>query len=48
MLMMKENDPRCLENYTILDEGENFRVKTIEVAPGKPLNYQSRRRRPKH
>jgi mannose-6-phosphate isomerase-like protein (cupin superfamily) len=35
-------------NYTVLDEGENFKVKRIEVLPEKRLSYQSHRRRAEH
>lgn len=35
-------------SYTILDEGENYKVKRIEVSPGKRLSYQRHSRRSEH
>jgi mannose-6-phosphate isomerase len=35
-------------SYTVLDEGENFKVKRIEVSPGKRLSYQRHSRRSEH
>lgn len=35
-------------SYTILDEGENYKVKRIEVLPGKRLSYQRHARRSEH
>jgi mannose-6-phosphate isomerase-like protein (cupin superfamily) len=35
-------------SFTILDESETFKVKRIEVAPGKRLSYQRHRRRSEH
>jgi len=46
--MMKEFDERPWGNYTVLDEAEDFKVKRIEVLPGKRLSYQSHRRRAEH
>lgn len=34
--------------FTILDEGENFKVKRLEVYPGKRLSYQRHSRRSEH
>ncbi|HWS54165.1 MAG TPA: phosphomannose isomerase type II C-terminal cupin domain [Pyrinomonadaceae bacterium] len=34
--------------YTVLDEGEGFKVKRIEVLPGKRLSYQKHARRAEH
>ena len=34
--------------FTILDEGENYKVKRIEVYPGKRLSYQKHGRRSEH
>ena len=48
MLKMKEYDERPWGNYTVLDEGEDFKVKRIEVLPEKRLSYQSHRRRAEH
>ena len=41
-------DRRPWGNYTILDEGDDFKVKRIEVLPNKRLSYQSHRRRAEH
>jgi len=35
-------------SFTILDEGENFKVKRIEVTPGKRLSYQRHSHRDEH
>ena len=35
-------------NFTILDEFENFKVKRIEVLPGKRLSYQRHQKRAEH
>ncbi|HMJ08456.1 MAG TPA: phosphomannose isomerase type II C-terminal cupin domain [Pyrinomonadaceae bacterium] len=35
-------------SFTILDDRENFKVKRIEVLPGKRLSYQSHERRAEH
>lgn len=35
-------------SYTVLDEAANFKVKRIEVLPGKRLSYQSHRFRAEH
>jgi mannose-6-phosphate isomerase len=35
-------------SFTILDEGENYKVKRIEVIPGKRLSYQRHARRAEH
>ena len=34
--------------YTVLTEGEDFKVKTIEVRPGQRLSYQRHARRSEH
>ena len=34
--------------FTVLDEGENYKVKRIEVYPGKRLSYQKHGRRSEH
>ena len=34
--------------FTVLDEGENFKVKRIEVLPGKRLSYQKHAQRAEH
>lgn len=35
-------------NFTILDEGSGYKVKRIEVLPGKRLSYQKHARRSEH
>jgi mannose-6-phosphate isomerase len=35
-------------NFTILDEGNGYKVKRIEVFPGKRLSYQKHSRRAEH
>lgn len=46
--MINEYDQRPWGNYTVLDEGEGFKVKRIEVLPQKRLSYQSHKRRAEH
>ena len=41
-------DRRPWGSYTVLDEGENFKVKRIEVLPGKRLSYQKHLHRAEH
>ncbi len=41
-------DQRPWGNYTILDESDYFKVKRIEVLPGKRLSYQKHARRSEH
>jgi mannose-6-phosphate isomerase len=41
-------DQRPWGSYRILDEGENYKVKRIEVLPGKRLSYQRHARRAEH
>ena len=41
-------DERPWGNFTVLDEGEGFKVKRIEVLPGKRLSYQQHSRRAEH
>ena len=41
-------DERPWGNFTVLDEGENFKVKRIEVLAGKRLSYQKHARRGEH
>ena len=45
---MNEFDQRPWGNYTVLDEGETFKVKRIEVLPEKRLSYQRHTRRAEH
>ncbi len=46
--MKNEFDQRPWGNYTVLDEGEDFKVKRIEVLPNKRLSYQKHARRSEH
>lgn len=41
-------DQRPWGSYTILDEGDDFKVKRIEVLPEKRLSYQKHARRSEH
>ena len=47
-----ENNPRFDRRpwgtFTVLDEGEGFKVKRIEVLPGKRLSYQKHSQRAEH
>jgi hypothetical protein len=43
-----EYDRRPWGSYTVLDEGEGFKVKRIEVLPGKRLSYQKHLHRAEH
>ena len=43
-----EHDERPWGSYTVLDEGEDWKVKRIEVRPGKRLSYQTHARRCEH
>ena len=45
---MREFDRRPWGNYTVLEEGRNFKVKRIEVLPGKRLSYQKHSQRAEH
>ena len=44
----REFDKRPWGTYTVLDEGPHFKVKRIEVLPGKRLSYQKHSRRAEH
>jgi mannose-6-phosphate isomerase len=44
----REYDERPWGNYTVLDEGEGFKAKRIEVLPGKRLSYQKHSKRAEH
>lgn len=44
----REFDRRPWGTYTVLDEGARFKVKRIEVLPGKRLSYQKHSRRAEH
>ena len=41
-------DKRPWGTFTVLDEGDNFKVKRIEVLPGKRLSYQKHAQRAEH
>jgi mannose-6-phosphate isomerase len=41
-------DHRPWGTFTVLDEGENYKVKRIEVLPGKRLSYQKHAQRAEH
>ena len=41
-------DRRPWGTFTVLDEGDNFKVKRIEVLPGKRLSYQKHTQRAEH
>ncbi len=41
-------DHRPWGSFTILDEGDGYKVKRIEVLPGKRLSYQRHSRRSEH
>ncbi len=43
-----EFDERPWGNYTVLDEGTDFKVKRIEVLPEKRLSYQKHAHRAEH
>ncbi|MFN6964941.1 MAG: phosphomannose isomerase type II C-terminal cupin domain [Pyrinomonadaceae bacterium] len=42
------SEERPWGTFTVLDEGKNYKVKRIEVFPGKRLSYQRHRRRSEH
>jgi mannose-6-phosphate isomerase-like protein (cupin superfamily) len=41
-------DRRPWGSYTVLEEGSNYKVKRIEVLPGKRLSYQRHSKRSEH
>lgn len=41
-------DQRPWGTFTVLDEGKNFKVKRLEVLPGKRLSYQKHAQRAEH
>ena len=45
---MREFDRRPWGSYTVLEEAPNFKVKRIEVLPGKRLSYQKHSQRAEH
>ena len=46
--MMSDHDERPWGEYTVLDEGADFKVKRITVATGRRLSYQRHARREEH
>lgn len=44
----KTFDQRPWGSFTVLDEGDDYKVKRIEVLPGKRLSYQRHTRRSEH
>ena len=44
----QETDQRPWGSYTVLEDGPTFKVKRIEVQPGKRLSYQRHARRSEH
>lgn len=46
--MARERDERPWGRYEVLDEGEGYKVKRIEVKPGQRLSLQSHERRSEH
>lgn len=45
---MREFDRRPWGTYTVLEEAPTFKVKRIEVLPGKRLSYQKHAQRAEH
>ena len=45
---MREFDRRPWGSYTVLEEDPGFKVKRIEVLPGKRLSYQKHAQRAEH
>jgi mannose-6-phosphate isomerase len=45
---VREFDQRPWGSYTVLEEGSTFKVKRIEVLPGKRLSYQKHSQRAEH
>jgi mannose-6-phosphate isomerase len=46
--LMREFDRRPWGTYEVLEEGRTFKVKRIEVLPGKRLSYQKHSQRAEH
>lgn len=46
--MIGESDTRPWGSWTILDEGESFKVKRIDVLPHSRLSYQTHEHRAEH
>jgi mannose-6-phosphate isomerase-like protein (cupin superfamily) len=47
-MMMREKDQRPWGMYEVLDEGNGYKVKRIEVKPGQRLSLQSHENRSEH
>jgi mannose-6-phosphate isomerase len=45
---MADHDKRPWGSYTVLDQGDGYQVKRIEVIPGKRLSYQKHAHRSEH
>ena len=45
---MLEHDDRPWGSYTVLEDAPTYKVKRIEVLPGKRLSYQKHNRRSEH
>ncbi len=43
-----DHDERPWGSYTVLDHGQGYQVKRIEVLPGKRLSYQTHAHRSEH
>ena len=48
MPKLREFDNRPWGTYTVLEEEQTFKVKRIEVLPGKRLSYQKHSQRAEH
>ncbi len=48
MINSPKYDERPWGNFTVLDEADTFKVKRIEVLPGKRLSYQIHAQRAEH
>lgn len=48
MINSPKYDERPWGNFTVLDEADTFKVKRIEVLPGKRLSYQMHAQRAEH
>jgi mannose-6-phosphate isomerase len=46
--VLREFDRRPWGSYTVLEEASTFKVKRIEVLPGKRLSYQKHSKRAEH
>jgi mannose-6-phosphate isomerase-like protein (cupin superfamily) len=42
------HEERPWGSFTVLDEGENYKVKRVEILPGKRLSYQRHSQRAEH